>query len=59
MFLAILLAIFVLVVFVSALYDAMTNPLAKESELHARDRYAVAEMIEKELKEKSLLKARD
>ena len=47
-FLLSVLFISVVVLFIAALWDAMTKGNATESELHARDRYAVAEKIQKE-----------
>lgn len=51
-FLLITLIVLIIVVFIAAVWDAMTKDNPSESELHARDRYAVAEKIDKELKDK-------
>jgi hypothetical protein len=51
-FLLITLVVLIIVIFIAAVWDAMTKENSSESELHARDRYAVAEKIDKELKDK-------
>ena len=52
MFILSTLLLLVVVIFMLAVRDAKTKTNVAASELHARDRYAVAEMIEKEMKEK-------